>query len=454
MRCSITHHRLILTGLIGLLLCGLNTASAQTGGPNQTQNKTVTITIGAPIGTSKLELGVDYTQASFATWGNPQAMARGEAIAHQVAHYQNIHIFGWGSTNPEPSPGIYDWSSLDRLMAIVRATGGIPVITLCCAPDWMKGGNAGTTNWAILTKAPQKEHFNDFTELARQIALRYPDVKHFQVWNEFKGFWNPTKNRWDYEGYTELYNSVYDALKQISPTIKIGGPYTPMATMLHPNARDKSSLTGPYGTVTQRILNAFDYWNQHKHGADFVTIDTVTHAGDGFPTDSFASLQIYQDIDHWIEQRTTLPIWWAEWYSLPNPADSIPENLRRDDQDALMTATLITMAPTAAVALRWGPEERAHPPYTNGDQDGLWTSTQSANGGQALPFAASMRNFERCFPRGQNLLATNVSSPDIMALASSRCVLMVNKTAAAIDITTSGNHTLLPPYGVAYISRP
>ena len=220
----------LLRALFALLLCATTLASVKVGA----ENKVVAVGVGDSIGTSRLDLGVDYTQSTFPPNGDPQAVARAETVAHQVAQYQNLPIFGWGSANPEPSPGVYDWSDLDRRMAIIRTTGGIPVITLCCAPDWMKGGVAGSTVWANLTKAPLSEHFGDFAELARQIALRYPDVKHYQIWNEFKGFWSGAKSRVDYEAYTELYNRIYDVLKSISPDIEIGGPYAPMATELAP----------------------------------------------------------------------------------------------------------------------------------------------------------------------------------------------------------------------------
>ncbi len=56
-------------------------------------------------------------------------------------------------------------------------------------PDWMKGGKAGAdnTNWsqAALETAPDRAHYADFAALAAtESAKRYPDVRHFIVWNE------------------------------------------------------------------------------------------------------------------------------------------------------------------------------------------------------------------------------------------------------------------------------
>ncbi len=413
----------------------------------------VDVAIGEPVGKTQLDFGVTFTQQTLRSDQNPEAVKSAKAILSRVAHYQNVHIMGWGTSNPEPSPGAFDWASLDRRMAIVRETGGIPVITLCCAPDWMKGGTAGETDWKHLTVAPTPEHFKDFAELARQVALRYPDVRYFQVWNEFKGFWNRPDRRWDYEGYTELYNLVYDALKSVSSDIKVGGPYTPIVHVLSPEQRDAGPVSGPYGTVSRRITDAFQYWLEHKRGADFVTIDGNIRPKDGRAADAFSNLQFYGDIDDWIRQRSKLPIWWAEWYSAPDPADPTADSLVHAYQNALMTATLVTMAPVVSVALRWGPEDSDQAPYFIADQEGMWTSTLAANGGQPLPFASSVEKFERCFPRDQTLLGTRVSGHGVMAMASPGCVLLINKTAETINVNVAGKGIALEPYEVSYLPR-
>jgi hypothetical protein len=413
----------------------------------------IDVTIGEPIGKAQLDFGVTYTQHTLRTDENPEAVKSAKSILHRVAQYQNVHIMGWGVPSPEPSPGQFDWAALDRRMAIVRETGGVPVITLCCAPDWMKGGADNETDWSNLKGAPLPEHFKDYAALARQVALRYPYVKHFQVWNEFKGFWNRSEKRWDYEGYTALYNAVYDALKGVSADIKVGGPYTPMVHLMSIAPRDAGPISGPYGTVNRKITDAFEYWLAHKHGADFVTVDGHIRPKDGHVADIFAAMQFYADIDNWIRRQTPLPIWWAEWYTVPDPANPIPEGLAHAYQDALMTATLLTMAPTASVALRWGPEGSNEPPYLIADQEGLFSSTLSANGGQPGLFAASVEKFEQCFPRDEPLLSTRVSGEGVMAMASPKCILLINKTASSLSVNVASKPVTLEPFGVNYLAR-
>ncbi len=45
-------------------------------------------------------------------------------------------------------------------------------------------------------------------------------MTHYIVWNELKGFFDESKHRWNYEGYTAMYNKVYKALKAVNPKIK------------------------------------------------------------------------------------------------------------------------------------------------------------------------------------------------------------------------------------------
>ena len=93
--------------------------------------------------TARLSVGVTHTQVTADQWRDQSATARARSILLLTSRYQNQSIMGWGALNPEPTPGVYDWSSLDRRMALIRRASGTPVITLCCAPDWMKGGRPG-----------------------------------------------------------------------------------------------------------------------------------------------------------------------------------------------------------------------------------------------------------------------------------------------------------------------
>ena len=96
---------------------------------------------------------------------------RGAAVRRRRAAAEPAH-HGLGRGQPRTGPrGATTSRDLDRRIDLIRASGGTPVITLCCAPDWMKGGEAGVdnTDWsqAALETAPEPAHYADFAAARR-----------------------------------------------------------------------------------------------------------------------------------------------------------------------------------------------------------------------------------------------------------------------------------------------
>jgi hypothetical protein len=397
-----------------------------------------------PIGLSQLATGATLTQNTLDGWGDAQSVSQGLGLLGASSTYSNQHLMGFGADNPEPSPGVYDFSTLDARVDTMRQSGTTPVITLCGAPDWMKGGQPGQTDWSRIEAAPTREHFDDFANLCKQIALRYPDVTHFQVWNEMKGFWNDAENRWDYEGYTELYNKVYDALKSVNPAIQVGGPYVVMDSSPAHAGSHPSALAGAYGTIDQRGLDVYDYWLKNAHGADFICVDGGSQDAD--PSDPFAATQKFQDVTAWLKQRTDLPVWWSEWYV----TDVEHETESAAKQNALGASALMAMVRGgASVELRWGPEGRAD----GVSEESLWTSTGQAGGAQPYPMYGTMKAIHDAFPPGTPLYAAATSTNDVDVLASDTHTLLVNKRDVPVTVTLDGQAVTLAPYEVRLSAR-
>ncbi|WP_250548689.1 GH39 family glycosyl hydrolase [Pseudonocardia sp. H11422] len=364
-----------------------------------------------------------------------------QAVSRQVM-LQNQHIMGWGVENPEPAPGMYDFSDLDSRMGFIRESGGIPIITLCCAPDWMKGGTAGETDWNELTTAPLPEHYADFADLSAVIARRYPDVRHFMVWNEFKGFFDEATKQWKAREYTDLYNQVYDAIKAVNPDNRVGGPYIGMATTSPDIATTASTLSGPWGSVDQRALETLDYWLANKRGADFVVVDGLaTRAGGA--GDEFAALGKLSAVSRWVRERTALPLWWAEWHV--EPAESGWTDRR---QIALRTAAMITMATSGVnTALYWNPS-----PASEGCAPCLWTDTRDEDGGRPLPLLSTLQEFARWFPPGTPLEEVP-APPEVRVLSQPRRVVAVNTVNSEVTVQLDGRAVRLGPYETRWITR-
>ncbi|GGT18132.1 GH39 family glycosyl hydrolase [Streptomyces chromofuscus] len=409
-----------------------------------------------PSGEPRPDVGWGFTHTQFsADEGSAAAVARVTSRLKRSGPAQNQHIMGWGADNPEPVKGRYDFAALDRRIDFVRASGGTPVITLCCAPDWMKGGDAGDTDWsqAALETAPRPEHYADFAALAATVAERYPDVRHFIVWNEFKGFWNDAEQRWDHEGYTELYNLVHRALKAVDPDIMVGGPYLVMDSV-DPRRTDIASTTlkGPWGALDQRVLDAFAYWNEHKAGADFVVVDGSSYTTDDeLLPDEFAATEKFTAVGRWVRRQTggALPLWWAEYYVEPADGNDDRHGWSEPRRRAVQAAAMIAMAEGGASSgFYWNPQEETGP-----DCPGcLWTPTDNGDGGGALPMYELVARFGAEFPPG-TAYRTVAAPADVRVLGSDRVVLVVNTRDRTVRARIDGERLDLRPYEVKWLKR-
>jgi hypothetical protein len=350
-------------------------------------------------------------------------------------------IMGWGVDNPEPSPGQYDFRSLDRRMDFILRSGGIPVIVLCCAPDWMKGGEPGETNWDRLEDAPRPEHFADFAALSAAVAERYPYVRHFLVWNEFKGFFDDELGRWDARAYTALYNDVYDAVKAVDPANRVGGPYLEFASKPLGSPDTSPLLQGPWGAVDQRYIDAFIYWNLGRKGVDFVAVDAHATTAQGAP-DEFTAVQKFAAVTAWLRAQVNVPIWWTEWYVEPaRPRWSF------EHQVALRVAAMIELASSGAdTVLYWNPR-----PQGAECAECLWTDTWKADGGRPLPFLGVLQRFVRWFPPNVERRKVHVAD-GLLALASDRARVIVNTTDKGISAYVDGRQIEWSAYETRWVT--
>jgi hypothetical protein len=415
------------------------TERAQASGGNQR----LVGRVGAHAPKSWPAWGFTHTHYSAAP-GEPGASdAVRAAIARQPV-VQAQSIMGWGVDNPEPARDHYEFGSLDRRMSLIRETNGIPVITLCCAPDWMKGGPEGRTDWSRLEEAPTPDHFDEFAQLAAKVARRYPDVRYYAVWNEFKGFFDEKRNRWDAEMYTDLYNKVYTALKSVNKHIKIGGPYIPMNGYSPAWHGPPSAVQGPWGTVDARSIRAVEYWLKHKKGADFVVVDGSTVSEDrGVQPDEFTALGKFSAITRWLRTRAGgLPVWWAEWYVAEE--DTTWTGKRRD---AVITAAMIEFVRSgAATALYWNPQRSD----SASCQGCLWTTGRDGDGSATL---GMLQKFARWFPPGTRMVEVTATPGTVRVLAQKQHLVVVNTHADAVTATVDGKRLRLGGYQVKWIDR-
>ena len=396
------------------------------------------------VAESQLALGTTHTRFTLSVSGaQPGARARAEEILKETVRYQNQHIMGWGASNPNPAPGDYNWGSLDWRINTIRDMNAEPVITLCCAPDWMKGGEPGKTNWDRLNKAPFPEHYDDFADLAARVAERYPDIEYFLVWNELKGFWNSelgNEGNYDYYKYTEFYNKVYDAVKAVRPDAKIGGPYIII--------EGTGSNKGNWATrkpIRARQWTFINYWLEHKHGADFIVVDRglIDPDKDKNPyttAERMALTPYFGSIATQLRTATDLPIWWGEWYT--------PRLSYGPAVPAIAASSLYHMLINdSSVALSWNPMDQG------GSGHPLFVDVRKPNGGAPTVHYPTFRAFNQHFSPGTAISKSISSSIDVEILSSDTATIIINKRPHGTDMNFNGTGLVLNGYEVEIIEH-
>jgi hypothetical protein len=108
----------------------LGLSAASTHGSAAHADVTVRINRARVIGVSRLDVGVTHTRYTVDSWNDTAAVTRARALLEVAAGYQNQFIYGWGTTNPEPAPGHFDWSTLDERVDMMRSMHARIVLTV------------------------------------------------------------------------------------------------------------------------------------------------------------------------------------------------------------------------------------------------------------------------------------------------------------------------------------
>jgi len=409
--------------------------------------------------TSRFSTGVTFTQYSLDGWGDPDAVARGKTLLENSTRIVNQHIMGFGAVNPEPSPDDYQFESIDRRIGNFNGAGknaDVIVLTACCAPDWMKGGTPGSTDWSQIEVAPFPQHFDDYAELVAELVSRpeYFNIKYVQVWNEMKGFWDISRNRWNHESYTNLYNKVWDAVKAVRPDIRIGGPYV-VLNSFGGASYFSSEFSGSWGTFDYRDLDVITYWLKNKKGADFVVVDSkIRNRDDVRPVSDFARTTKFADFVTWLRRldeseypgARDLPVWYAEWYAIPDDP-----NASDAEKNALMATGMIrTIRAGVSTALVWGPQGDA-----NGQMFplGLFSDTGITQGGAATLYHQTHKHLHDHFSAGALLIDVDSGNASVEILATASKALVVNMSSTGETASVDGRAVNLDPYQVLLIDR-
>jgi hypothetical protein len=178
-------------------------------------------------------------------------------------------------------------------------------------------------------------------------------------------------------------------------------------------------------------LDVLAYWLGHKVGADFVAVDGSTKTRNGTrPRTVDVGAQKYAAIDRWMHTRTTLPIWWAEFY--PDLPEGVPAGPTSSASAAATLAAVAAYAESgAAGALLWGPQGH------DVDFAALWTDSTREGGGRPTPLTQA---WQWLVPRlaEQAVEVGRSTTRPLLAFRTEDGALVVNVSSDRVDLPEHG----------------
>jgi len=193
----------------------------------------------------------------------------------------------WRNVNPQP--GVFDWSILDRRIALVESWGGRPFLVLGLTPQWAaQNPGAGDPRWGAGSASPPAniDYWNTY---GREVVNRYGGrIAGYELWNEanLTTFWQGSASN-----LFEMSQNAYGIIKAANPAAVVAAPS--ITTRLRgSSARFTSAFAGE---VASSGSIPFDTWTIHSYpngdaGRDFDT-------GQNFPR--MAATRRADDIISW-----------------------------------------------------------------------------------------------------------------------------------------------------------
>lgn len=380
--------------------------------------------------------------------GNFKAVKSAMDLMKNICQIGNQHIISFGASYMQENQGDkLNFDSLDSLVARMENVGGEYMLTLCSAPGWMLVSEP-SDNFDPESR-PKEEYFDEYAELCAEVAKRYPQVKYFQIWNEFKGFWSSKLNGLDVELYTKFYNMVYNAVKKARPDAIVGGFYGSI----------QGDHTDQYGYKYDSSFNPAkdnEYWdnlNTWKSGAegyDFVCFDYGIQA-----YKNYAKLTREQVMNQTRNYRYALermcketdkPLVMSEYYG---------QSRRKSDEEVNVEYEGAVFAMIYKNMLL-GVEDREYTALfwleSPNDIACFFTDTAKADGGQPLPLYDVAYGFSKYFTTGNSIVeSTSADESKVEVMASEKKIMVVNKTADRQVVQYGDKYYELDGYKVIFL---
>ena len=381
--------------------------------------------------------------------GDFAAVKRARDLMKDVCQVGNQHIVAFGAGTLQEKEGApLNFNSLDTLVKRMESVGGEYTLTLCSAPGWML--ESEPTDGFDPESRPKEEYFDEYAAICAEVAKRYPQVKYFQIWNEFKGFWSSKLNGIDIDLYIKFYNMVYSAVKEARPDAVVGGFYGTI----------QGDYSSQYGYKYDCSFNPADdnaYWDRlnkwqdNAVGFDFVSCDYGVQAFKNFAKltkdEVMNSTKNFKYALERMCKETDKPIIMAEYYG--QSRSKAPEENSPEFEAAVMALIyknmLLGVKDREYTSLFWleSPEDIAC----------FFTETKKSTGGQPLPLYYVAKGITRGFTTGNTIVeSSSADESKVEVFASSKKVMVINKTNSRQVVQYGDKYYELSGYEVIFLN--
>ena len=223
---------------------------------------------------------------------------------------------------------VYSFFNCDQIFDFLLDIGMRPFVELSFMPSALASGKRTVFSYeANVTPPKDYKQWSIFIErLVSHLVERYGEREvsqwFFEVWNEpnLKKFWSGSQRE-----YFKLYRHTLEAIKSVSPSLKVGGPAT---------------------AKSEWIEEFVDFCERNDVACDFVS--THHYPNDGFERDGDIDQQLFKaqrGIMREVAQNTrsharNRPVYYTEW----NSSSVQPDPLHDEPYAAAFVASTILEA--------------------------------------------------------------------------------------------------------------
>ncbi len=273
---------------------------------------------GAPVPLKhfwKYCVGSDHAPVALRADWQKQLKRCHEELGFERVRFHGLLSDDLGTLVCEREKRVYSFFNADQILDFLVSIGMQPFVELSFMPATLASGNKTVFHYKGNVTPPRD--YKQWATLIRKLVSHWVDrygVRelrkwNFEVWNEpnLKAFWTGTQT-----DYFKLYRYTANAIKEVDPSLKVGGPATAMNEWIE-----------EFRSFCERKKAPLDFISTHHYPTDaFGEPDDDTEAQLS-KSNRGALRQEAQDA----RRRTgELPLYYTEWNTSSNPFDNLHDD--------------------------------------------------------------------------------------------------------------------------------